>query len=84
MFVAFLAMLGKQRILYHARVTTQGNIADKGKERHARFLRLQKWRFYVVMGSLPVMLQLALLLFGTALAIYLWDLNVSVVEAMLG
>ena len=30
------------------------------------------------MESLPVMLQFALLLFGIALAVYLWDLNVSV------
>ena len=35
------------------------------------------------MESLPVMLQLALLLFGTALTVYLWDLDVSAAEVVL-
>jgi hypothetical protein len=35
------------------------------------------------MESLPVMLQLALLLFGIALTVYLWDLDVSVAEVVL-
>ena len=35
------------------------------------------------MESLPVMLQFALLLFGVALAVFLWDLNVSVAEVVL-
>ena len=80
LFVALIALLGKYWILHYVRVTTKGNIADQGKERHAKILRLQKWKFHVVIGSLPVMLWFAALLFGTALAIYLWDLNVSVVE----
>jgi len=35
------------------------------------------------MESLPVMLQLALLLFGIGFAVYLWDLNVSAAEVVL-
>jgi len=35
------------------------------------------------MESLSVMLQFALLLFGVALAVYLWDLNVSAAEVVL-
>jgi len=34
------------------------------------------------MESLPVMLQFALLLFGIALAVYLWDLNISAAEVV--
>ena len=83
LFVAFIAVLGKQWILYYTRVTTWGNIIDQGKERQAKLVGLRKWGFHVIMESLPVMLQLSLLLFGAALAVYLWGLNVSAAEAVL-
>jgi len=83
LFVAFISVLGKQWILYYTRVKTWGNIADRGKERQDKLLGLQKWGFHMVMGSLPVMLQFALLLFGIALSVYLWGLDVSVAEVVL-
>jgi len=83
LFVAFVAVLGKQWILYYTRVTTWGNIVNRGKERQAKLVGLQKWGLHLIMDSLPVMLQFALLLFGVALAAYLWDLNVSVAGAAL-
>ena len=83
LFVAFVAVLGKQWILYYTRVTTWGNIVDRGKERQAKLVGLHKWGLHLIMDSLPVMLQFALLLFGVALATYLWDLNVSVAGAAL-
>ena len=82
LFVAFIAVLGKQWILYYTRVTTWGNIVDRGKERQVKLVGLQKWGLHLIMESLPVMLQFALLLFGIALAVYLWDLNVSVAEVV--
>ena len=82
LFVAFIAVLGKQWILYYAQVTTWGNIVDRGRERQVKLVGLQKWGFHLTMESLPVMLQFALLLFGIALAVYLWDLNVSVGEVV--
>ena len=82
LFVAFIAVLGKQWILYYTRVTTWGNIVDRGKERQAKLAGLQKWGLHLIMESLPVMLQLALLLFGAALAVYLWGLNISAAEAV--
>ena len=83
LFVAFVAVLGKQWILYYTRVKTWGNIVDRGKERQAKLVGLQKWGLHLIMDSLPVMLQFALLLFGVAIATYLWDLNVSVAGAVL-
>jgi hypothetical protein len=44
---------------------------------------LQKWRLHMIMESLPVMLQFALLLFGVAFAVYLWDRDVSAAEVVL-
>ena len=81
--MAFIAVLGKQWILYYTRVTTFGNIVDRGKERQAKFAGFEKWGFRFVMESLPVMLQFALLLFGVALVKYLWILDVSAAEVVL-
>ena len=83
LFVAFIAVLGKQWIQYYTRVTTWGNIVDRGKEHQAKLMGLEKWKFYLIMDSLPAMLEFALLLFGAALTVYLWDLNVSIAEVML-
>ena len=83
LFVAFIAVLGKQWILYYTRGTTWGNIADRGKERQVKLAGLQKWGLHFIMESLPVMLQFALLLFGVALAVFLWEINVSVAEVAL-
>jgi len=83
LFVAFVAVLGKQWILYYTQVTTWGNIVDRGKERQAKLVGLQKWGLHPMMESLPVMLQFALLLFGVALAVYLWDLDISAAEVVL-
>jgi len=83
LLVAFVAVLGKQWVLYYTRATTWGNIVDRGKERQTKLMGLQKWGLHFVMESLPVMLQFALLLFGVALVVYLWDLDVSVAEVVL-
>ena len=83
LFVAFIAVLGKQWILYYTRVTSWGNIVDRGKERQAKLVGLQKWGLHLIMESLPVMLQFALLLFGIALTVYLWGLDTSTAEVVL-
>ena len=76
-------MLGKQWILHFTRVTTRGDVVERGKERQVKLAGLQKWGFHLIMGSLPVMLQFTLLLFGVALTVYIWDLDVSFAEAVL-
>jgi len=83
LFVAFIAVLGKRWILYYTQVSTWGNIVDRGKERQAKLVGLQKWGLHPAMESLPVMLQFALLLFGIALVVYLWDLDISAAEVVL-
>jgi len=83
LFVAFVTVLGKQWILYYTRVTTWGDVVDRGKERQAKLMGLQKWGLHLIMESVPVMLQFALLLFSIALPIYLWDLGISVAGVVL-
>ena len=83
LFVAFIAVLGKQWILYYTRATMWGNIVDRGKEHQTKLQGLQKWGLHLIMESLPVMLQFSLLLFGIALTVYLWDLDVTVAKVVL-
>jgi hypothetical protein len=81
--VAFIAVLGKRWIMYYTQATTSGNIADRGKEHQAKLAGLQKWGLHLIMESLPVMLQFALLLLGAALTVYLWNLDISAAKAVL-
>ena len=84
LLVAFIAVLAKQWVRYYTRATTWGNIVDRGKTHQAKFVGLQKWGLSLVIDSLSVMLQFALLLFGVALTIYLWELDFPTAEAVLG
>ena len=71
LFAAFLAMLGKQWVNRHLR-NRGGSAADKSRDRQRKLDGLEKWHFHFIIESLPVMLQLALLLLGCALSMYLW------------
>jgi len=70
-FVAFLAMLGKQWVNRYLR-NLGGSAADKSRDRQRKLDGFQKWKFYPVIESLPVMLQFASLLLGCALSLFLW------------
>ena len=83
LFVAFIAVLGKQWILYYTQTSSWGSIVHRRKEHQVKLAGLQKWGLRIIIESLPVMLQFALLLFGVALAVLLWDLNISAAEVTL-
>jgi len=70
LFAAFLAMLGKQWVNRYLR-NHGGSAADKSRDRQRKLDGFEKWHFYLVIESLPAMLQLALLLLGCALSRYL-------------
>ena len=71
LFAAFLAMLGKQWVNRYLR--NHGSSAgDKSRDRQRKLDGFEKWYFYLAIEGLPVMLQLALLLLGSALSRYLW------------
>jgi len=74
---AFLAMLGKQWVTRYLR-NRGGSAADKSRDRQQKLDGLQKWHFHLAIESLPVMLQLALLLLGCALSCYLWMISHTV------
>ena len=77
LFAAFIAMLGKQWVNRFLR-NRGGSAADKSRDRQRKLDGLEKWHFHLVIESLPVMLQLALLLLGCALSRYLWTINRTV------
>lgn len=77
LFAAFLAMLGKQWISWYLR-NRGGSAADKSRDRQRKLDGLKDWYFHIVIESLPVMLQLALFLFGCALSRYLWMISRTV------
>jgi hypothetical protein len=74
LFAAFLAMLGKQWVNRYIR-NRGGSAADKSRDRQRKLDGLEKWHFQLTIESLPLMLQLALLLLGLALSLHLWTIS---------
>jgi len=77
LFSAFLAMLGKQWVNRYLR-NRGGSVADKSRDRQRKLDGLQEWNFHLAIESVPIMLQLALLLLGCALSHYLWTTSHAV------
>ena len=77
LLAAFVAMLGKQwlnRYLRH----TGGSVVERCSDRQRKCDGLEKWPFHFFIESLPVMLQIALLLLASGLSRYMWSINTSV------
>lgn len=83
LLAAFLAMLGKQWLNRYAR-HQGGSAAERCEDRQRKLNGLQRWPFRIVIESLPVLLQLSLLLFGAALSRLLWDVNRVVASVVVG
>jgi len=82
LLAAFLAILGKQWVNRYIR-NRRGSVADKSRDRQRKLDGLEEWHFHIVIESLPVMLQLTLLLLGGALSRYLWTINRTVAWVIL-
>ena len=77
LLAAFVAMLGKQwlnRYLRH----TGGSVIERCGDRQHKSDGLEKWPFRMFIESLPIMLQIALLLLASGLSRYMWLVNTSV------
>jgi len=83
LFAAFLAMLGKQWVNRYLR-NRGGSAADKSRDRQRKLDGLEEGHFHMVIESLLVMLQFALLLLGCALSVYLWTISRAVAGVILG
>jgi len=84
LFSAFLAMLGKQWLNRYASTDVRGTAIERSQNRQRKLDGVVTWYFDFVMESLPLMLQIALLLLGCALSRYLWEINITVASVVLG
>jgi hypothetical protein len=83
LFSAFLAMLGKQWLNRYASTDMRGTAIERSQNRQRKLDGIITWYFDHVMESLPLMLQVALLLLGCALSRYLWEINITVASVVL-
>ena len=74
LFAVFVAALGKQWVNRYIR-NHGGSAAEKSRNRQRKLDGFEKCHFHLVIESLPIMLQLAVLLFGCALSRYLWTIS---------
>ena len=72
LFAALAAVLGKQWLSSFESVGEQGDEATRGLERQRKFDAMQAWHFRTILEVIPILLQLALLLFGAGLCAYIW------------
>lgn len=84
LFSAFLAMLGKQWLNRYDSTDMRGSAIERSHNRQRKLGGIVAWYFDHVMGSLPLMLQVALLLLGSALSRYLWEVDATVASVVLG
>ena len=79
---AFLAMLGKQWLNRYASIDVRGSAIERSQNRQRKLDGIIRWYFDHVLESLPLMLQVALLLLGCALSLYLWGINTAVASVV--
>ena len=84
LLAAFLAMLGKQWLNRFGKAKVRGSEIDESRNRQRKLSGMVSWKFDLVMESLPLMLQSALLLLGYALSRYLWTINLTVASVVIG
>ncbi|KAJ7802733.1 hypothetical protein B0H14DRAFT_3779790 [Mycena olivaceomarginata] len=84
LMAALLAVLGKQWLLHYNSVGERGTIEERGLERQRKFDGLQRWKFDLVMQMMPLLQQLALLLFAVALSFYLRTINHTIAIIIIG
>jgi len=80
---AFLATLGKQWLNRFAKAEAKGPEIDESRSRQRKLSGMVSWKFDLVMESIPLMLQFALLLLGYALSKYLWIINLTVASVVI-
>ena len=84
LLASFLAMLGKQWLNRYRQNETHGSAVDRSRVRERKLNGIEAWKFHIIMESLPLILQCALILLGFALSRYLWEVNRSVSSVVIG
>ncbi|KAJ7659218.1 hypothetical protein DFH06DRAFT_437967 [Mycena polygramma] len=84
LLAALLAVLGKQWVMHYQAAGSRGTIEERGLERQRKLDGLRKWKLDMVLQMFPLLLQLALLLFSSALSLYLWPIHRSISGPVIG
>ena len=82
LLAAFVAMLGKQWLNRYLR-NSGGSMIERCGDRQRKCDGLEKWPLYFFVESLPVMLQVSLLLLACGLCRYMWSISASVAYALI-
>ena len=82
LLAAFVAMLGKQWLNRYLR-NSGGSMIDRCGDRQRKCDGLEKWPLHFFVGSLPVMLQVALFLLACGLCRHMWSINTSVAYTLI-
>jgi hypothetical protein len=82
LLAAFVAMLGKQWLNRYLR-NAGGSMIERCGDRQRKFDGLKKWPFHLFVESLPVMLQVALLLLACGLCKNMASINTSVASVLI-
>ena len=77
-------MLGKQWVNRYSTTKVRGSTVDHSRDRQRKLDGIHRWCFDSVMESLPIMLQVALLLLGCALSRYIWEISRTVASVVIG
>ncbi|KAF9783440.1 hypothetical protein BJ322DRAFT_152244 [Thelephora terrestris] len=84
LLAAFLAMLGRQWLSRYGSIDLRGSAIERNQDRQRKLNGVNAWYFNQVIESLPLMLQVALLLLGCALSKYLWEIDTTVAVVVAG
>ena len=84
LLVAFIAMLGKQWLARYSQFDVHVSPIDRGRDRQRKRDGMTTWGFEFVVESLPLMLQVALLLLGCALSEYLFTIDHLIAWIVIG
>ena len=77
-------MLGKQWLNRYESIDKRGSAIERSQNRQQKLDGIVTWYFDTVMGSLPLMLQIGLLLLGCALSRYFLDVDTTVASVIIG
>jgi hypothetical protein len=83
LLAAFVAMLGKQWLNRYLR-NSGGSMIERCGDRQRKYDGLEKWPLHSFVESLPVMLQISLLLLACGLCRRMWAINTSVACTLIG
>ena len=82
LLAAFVAMLGKQWLNRYLR-NSGGSMIERCGDRQRKCDGLEKWPLHFFVESLPVMMQVALLLLACGLCRHMWFINTSVAYTLI-